>query len=201
MVVYVEGGGNSKALRTECRRGFSQFLQKAGFAGRMPRITACGGRRDAFDSFRTALENPASGDTCLLLVDSEAPVTVTSPWDHLAHRPGDQWQKPPQATDDHCHLMVQCMETWFLADRETMLVFFGQGCLESALPRNANIERVPKDDLYVALENATKDCKTKHTYGKGEHSFQLLALIDPAKVSHASPWAKRFLDTLNRLAR
>lgn len=32
--------------------------------------------------------------------------------------------------------------------------------------------------------------------GKGEHSFRLLAMIDPEKVVKASPWAMRFVETL-----
>ena len=39
--VYVEGGGDrNKALQTQCRRGFSEFVKKNGLAGRMPRIVA-----------------------------------------------------------------------------------------------------------------------------------------------------------------
>jgi hypothetical protein len=200
VVIYVEGGGNSKALRSECRRGFREFLQKAGFTNRPPAIAACGSRKDAYDSFCIAIENLAPGDNCMLLVDSEAPVSVQSPWTHLANREGDRWKKPELATDDHCHLMVQCMETWFIADKETIVAFFGQGWRENALPRHAHIEQVAKEDLYEALKNATKDCKTKRPYGKGEHSFEILSRIDPAKVSTASPWAKRFLDTLNHIA-
>lgn len=30
----------------------------------------------------------------------------------------------------------------------------------------------------------------------GEHSFKLLALIDPAKVMDVSPWAKRFVEAM-----
>ena len=40
--LFVEGGGDSHALRTECRAAFSSFLQKAGFSGHMPRIVASG---------------------------------------------------------------------------------------------------------------------------------------------------------------
>ncbi len=40
----------------------------------------------------------------------------------------------------------------------------------------------------------TKNCKTKAKYGKGEHSFKILATIDSQRVVNASPWAKRFVD-------
>jgi len=166
----------------------------------MPRITACGSRRDAYDSFTTAARTAAAGHTPLLLVDSEGPVSGHDPWRHLKSRPADNWDQPPNATADQCHLMVQCMEAWFLCDRPALGRFFGQGLLLSALPANANVEAVPKDDVYRGLQNATRNCKVNDAYGKGQHSFNLLALIDPAAVTRVSPWAKRFVDTLHRLA-
>jgi hypothetical protein len=53
--LYVEGGGDSKLLRTACRRQFSEFLAKAGLKGHMPRIVVSGGRGQAYGDFRTAL--------------------------------------------------------------------------------------------------------------------------------------------------
>lgn len=207
--LYVEGGGDSAALKTACREGFARFLEKAGLSGHMPRIVACGGRQDAFDSFCTALKN---GEPALLLVDSEAPVALAAqlgdatvkdvrsqwlPWLHLLHRPGDGWEKPAGAQDMQCHLMVQCMESWLLADRASLKVFFGQGFLENQLPPdNPDVEAIAKNELYQSLANATRTCKTKAQYGKGEHSFKLLALLDPVKVMDVSPWDRRFIDGL-----
>lgn len=194
--LYVEGGGDSKLLRTACRQGFSEFLGKAGLTGHMPRIVACGGRKQAYDDFCTALSN---GEKALLLVDSEDHVTTASPWQHLLIRTGDQWPTPAGAREEHCHLMVQCMESWFLADRQTLQTFFGQGFKANALPAAANsMESIAKQEVYQSLEKATKACKTKGAYGKGEHSFKLLALIDPSKVAVASSWAKRFIDEMKK---
>lgn len=89
------------------------------------------------------------------------------------------------------------MEAWLLADRETLKAFFGQGFKENALPATANrVEGTGKQQIYDALAKATRDCKTKSAYGKGEHSFKLLALVDPGKVMAVSPWARRFVETL-----
>ena len=196
--LYVEGGGDSKALRSACREGFRKLLERAGLGGRMPRIVACGGRGNAYDDFCTAMGD--QGALSVLLVDAEALVTEMSPWDHVKARPGDGWDKPGGATDDHLHLMVQCMESWFLADRPAMRAFFGQGFQESALPAaTAVAEAVGKIDLYARLAQATRNTKTKGAYGKGEHSFKLLATLDPALIRGASPWAERFFLTLDRL--
>lgn len=69
--LYVEGGGDAALLRSACREGFAKFSGKAGLAGHMPRVVACGSRADAYDSFCTALR---SGEAAMLLVDSEAPI-------------------------------------------------------------------------------------------------------------------------------
>lgn len=204
MKVFVEGGGNnSSQLKADCRKGFASFLAKAGLKGKMPKIVACGSRKDAYDDFCTALSN---GEEAMLLVDSEESVNSSllgtddeyetwKPWQHLAQREGDKWLKPENATNKQCHLMVQCMESWFLADRDTLKSFFGQGFQENQLPAAANsIEAIGKQQVYDALEKATADCKTKAQYGKGEHSFKILELIAPSKVIEASPWARRWIN-------
>ena len=134
--VYVEGGGNSKSLKSDCRRGFRKFVENAGLAGKMPRIVACGSRNDAFDDFKTAV---ATGQSALLLVDAEGPVTASGPWQHLKDR--DNWARPEAATEDHCHLMVQVMESWFLADMDALEKFYGDNFRKVALPQKSQDRR------------------------------------------------------------
>jgi hypothetical protein len=203
--LFVEGGGDGKALRTECRQAISEFLQKAGLVGCLPRTVASGSRRQAYDDFCTAI---LSGEPALLLIDSEGTVAAEhqegdsadwQPWAHLAQRAGDGWVMPDGAANSQCHLMVECMESWLLADRAALKVFFDPGFRASALPAAGRaIESVGKVQLYQALSAATSNCKTKAQYGKGAHSFKLLVSIDPAKVVAASPWAKRFVDETKR---
>jgi len=192
--IYVEGGGESNALRTRCRAGFSRFFCRAGLDGRMPAVVACGSRNDAYDSFRTALANTRANDLPLLLVDSEAPVRHT-PWDHL--RTQDKWPKPDGAGEEHAHLMVQCMEAWFLADREHLQRFFGQGFSDKPLPQNAEVEQIAKVDVLGGLNKATLNAKTKGCYHKSEHSFELLGGLEPTKVRGASPHADRLIVLLH----
>lgn len=197
MKIYVEGGGDSKELKTRCRRGFSNFFEKAGLKGRMPRVVACGSRNDAFDSFCTALANK---EEALLLVDSEELVAAEyqmgnwdewKPWDHLKSR--DNWNKPDRSQDLNAHLMVVCMETWFLTDRETLANYFGQDFQPGSLPKpDRPIESIPKHQLFAGLSRATTRCK-KGKYGKGAHSFEILELIDVESVVSNSPWADRLV--------
>lgn len=198
--VYAEGGGDSDSMRAEFRQAFATFFLNTILGNtRRPRVVACGGRDKAFDMFQTAI---AQGKNALLLVDSEAivapshqppPANNWRPWEHLRIRDG--WVRPASATEDDCHLMVWCMESWFLADWKMVERFFGQGFDKSTIPAGT-IESIPKASVYQCLQKATSKCKTKAPYGKGSHSFKLLALIDPNKVMSASPWAKRFVDEL-----
>ena len=199
--LYVEGGGDSADLKAACREGFTTFITRAGIANR-PRVVACGSRGNAFESFRTAVR---LGQPAMLLVDSEEQVAADhargdadgwQPWRHLTQRNGDHWEKPDGGNEQDCHLMVQCMESWFIADRETLARFFGAGFDVRKLPRSPKIEAVPKQVIYNSLHLATRGCDGKGEYHKGRHSFKLLACIDPGKVTSASDWAGRFVNIL-----
>ena len=194
--IYVEGGGDASALKRECRRGFTEFFRRAGLAGRMPRVVACGSRGDAFDDFRTAVRNSPGDQFIMLLVDSEEGVAASDePWQHVSKRDG--WTRPARAAEDSLCLMVQCMEAWFVADRDCLTAYYGQGFDLQRLPGRPEVERIPKADLYEALDSATRNC-TKGRYGrsKGRDSFSILATVDPSKVAVASPHARRLLQTL-----
>ena len=190
----VEGGGDSRALKTACRKGFGEFVERAGLAGRMPKIVACGGRDSTLDFFRKAL---GSGDNVILLVDAEGPVTAQRTWQHLRDRDG--WDRPEGALDAQCHLMVQVMESWFLADADALQTYYGQGFRRQSLPQNLNIEAVPKDDVESRLNQATLET-AKKGYKKGRDSFPILGGLDPSKVRSASAHADRFIRSLMEMA-
>jgi hypothetical protein len=188
----------STSLKTSCRSGFQRFFQNAGLGGHLPKVIACGGRGRAYDMFRTALANPEPHVLPLLLVDNEGPVS-DGPWHHLKRQ--DDWDRPPGARDEQAHLMVQCMESWFLADRETLARFFGRGFNGKKLPHSSRaIEAIGKQVVYVGLLGATQTCKTKGPYLKGKHSFEILGRLDARKVGAASPYARRLLEVLKKRA-
>ena len=159
----------------------------------MPRISACGGRRNAYDSFKTALR--VGERTPILLVDSEDSLTAASAWEHLRKRPQDNWPRPLGASNDHCHLMVQVMESWFLADGSGLASFFGHGFHVGGLPGNPNVEEIGKADVLQGLERATRHAKNG-PYEKGRLSFRVLGEINPSVVESAAPSVKRLLDVL-----
>jgi hypothetical protein len=145
-------------------------------------VVACGRRFKAYEDFCIALKNCKKDEYCLLLVDSEAPVTNVSKWQHVLLREGDgkEWQKPEKATEEHLHFMVECMEAWFMADTDTLISYYGKDFNQNALPKNDNIEDISKQHLESALKNATRNT-SKGKYHKGTHSFDILSKIDPTK--------------------
>ena len=198
--VYVEGAARHSDLdRSLCREAFSKFFAAAGLEGKRPRTVPCGGRKQAYDAFVTAVKNAKADELPILLVDSEIAVPPgMTVWQHLKARLGDNWDKPESASDEQAFLMVQVMETWFVADRETLRSFFGQHFREQAIPAWPDLEQVPKADIYAALGLATAACGKKK-YAKGRLSFDLLSRISPGKVEVESPYAKAFLDRMRNL--
>ena len=195
ITIYVEGGGDGNDLKERCRKGFQKFFEKAGLKGRMPKVVACGARQNAYDRFCTAVTTAGGHRLPLLLVDSEDMVSE-SPWRHLKSRDG--WNCPDGAQEEQAHLMVQVMESWFLADRPALVRHFGQGFRESALPHQTRLEEIPKQTVFDSLKSATRDSRAG-AYAKGKHSFEILGKIDPSKVRSVSPHADRLLRAIDNL--
>ena len=160
----------------------------------MPRVVACGPRREAYNRFKTAFAARQPGDFVVLLVDSERPMRLPQTWQHLGEPP-DKWVTPTGADEDNAHLMVQCMEAWLITDPHALAAHFGSDFRKSALPSNENVEQVPKKDLLDGLAAAIGATKERR-YHKGRHSFALLERIHPTLVEKASPHARRFLDAM-----
>jgi hypothetical protein len=198
--IYIEGGGEGQLLDTLFRQGWTAFFRSAGLEGRMPRVVRGQGRARTIDLFVTAVRNPRPGELPLLLVDSEGPFEADTVWKHLeseASKSKKKWQRPVGAVNDQAFLMVQVMETWFLADRDLLRRYFGSSLRENALPAWPSLEGVPKEDVLDALRSAT--AARSFPYSKGKVSFKLLAELNPQKVEAACPNARRLLDRLRNL--
>ncbi len=162
----------------------------------MPRVVRGGTRSRTFDLFSKAIKNPGPNRIPLLLVDSEDAVQKEySVWKHLQER--DDWKQPSGAGDGHAFLMVQVMETWFLADRAALREYFGAQFRENAFRQWPRLEDVPKATVLDTLKHATASCPKP--YAKGKVSFELLARVDPNRVGAACPHAKALLDRLKEL--
>jgi len=197
--IYIEGGGDSRSTKDELRRGYSVFLSELRSAARQKRIrwhtVVCGGREAAYDAFVSAIsQHPTAFN--VLLVDAEAAVT-TAPWKHLRQRDGwDSCGTP----DKHCHLMVQTMEAWFIADPDAVKDYFGKGVYPSRLPNTANVEAIPKDRLANALDSAAKRTKKKG-YEKIRDGAGLLEKIRPDVVRTKAKHCDRLFKTVEKEVR
>ena len=157
------------------------------------KTVCCGPRNEAFKRFRKAIED-GYDDAVVLLVDAETPVTG-SPRDHLQTL--DRWELG-FAADDAVHLMVQTMETWIVADPETLREYYGQGFNAGALPRRPNLEEVSKADVERSLERATAGTQ-KGRYHKIRHASDLLQRIDPETVKARCNHCERLFIDVGRL--
>jgi hypothetical protein len=177
--IYIEGGGKSDT-KAAIREGFSNFLQPlcdlARKRGIRWSITACGSRTSAFETFKTAVETYPDA-FLVLLVDSEVPV-VGGRWKHLQETDGWRSGKLP---DDHCHLMVQTVEAWLLADPETLTGYYGQHFRGNVLPGPLDVETIPKEQLLERLKRATEKTQ-KGPYAKIRHCADLLGRLNRDRV-------------------
>ncbi len=193
--LYIEGGGEGRELGARFREGWNEFFESAG-VGSKTKIVRGGTRQQTFDQFATAVEVGRPNTVPILLVDSEDRVAPRqSVWQHLYARDG--WQVPPGAGDDQAFLMVQIMETWFLADRVALRKCFGARFRQNALKNWPDLESVPKSTVDDVLRRATASCPKR--YSKGKVSFELLARINPTLVENECPHAKALLDRLRNL--
>lgn len=192
--IYLEGGVGSKSRDIECRKGFGRLLEKAGFSGRMPQLKACGGRNAAFDAFMSDLSAARSGDFVALLVDSEDPVSdLEQPAEHLRATSG--WSIPAGISDDRLLLMVTCMETWILADRNALESHYRGEFLRGRLLPDFGLESRLKSDVQDSINRATERCPNR--YEKGKRSFEILGKLDPEVLRAALPSFERCLRILD----
>ena len=193
-------GGNSKEEKIRCREAFSTLLQRQGFRGRMPRLTACGGRGAAFDDFQTAHATAKPGHFVGLLIDSEDPLAMPKDpqeqqtWEHLRQRDG--WATPNGATDQQVLFMTTCMETWIAADRASLREHYGQGLNENQLPPTDQLESRHRHAVQDALQNATSNCS--NAYRKGKRSYEVLAKLNPVVLAGLLPSFARAMAILEQ---
>ncbi|MBI2919311.1 MAG: DUF4276 family protein [Chloroflexi bacterium] len=192
--IYVEGGGDSAHGKGRLRQGFNSFFRSFHDDARSQKIrldvVAMGPRNKCFDAFCTALRSHP-GAFNILLVDSEGPVSSTVR-QHLRER--DAWDV--NAPEHNCHLMVQTMEAWLVADIEALKQYYGQGFAERAIPARPNVEQIEKADLEAALIKATQHTQ-KGGYKKLQHGAELLEQLDTIVVRRKAQHCDRLFHTLH----
>ena len=192
--VYFEG---DNALR----KGFNSFLKseidRACQRGLGFRTIAGGSTAETIKDFMTAARTHKDAIN-IVLIDSDKPdngnliaeVKRRASWD---------MEVGAEIQDSQIHFMVQAMESWFLADRDALKRYYGQGFLEKRLPGNQNnVEQISKSDVDNGLKNSTRDTRKKK-YHKTRHAPDLLSSLDVDKVRCNAPSCNRLFHSLRSL--
>lgn len=191
--IFVEGGGEGQDRRF-FRQGFSEFLAELSQIARNRNIrwSVIAAGAEALRDFQISCRNYPDAFS-VLLVDAESAV-ARPPVEHLRTV---RYPKSDTSalTETNCHLMVQLMEAWFLADHDALAGYYGDGFSRNALPANPNVEKVSKGDVEDGLKTATQNT-SKGRYHKMRHAPELLKRIDPGKVRGAAPNCHRLFETL-----
>ncbi|HUU69693.1 MAG TPA: DUF4276 family protein [Planctomycetota bacterium] len=192
----MEGGGEGMA-RAALREGFCVFLGELRDRARRKRmewsVIPAGSRNDAYQAFRAACQQRPQIIN-VLLVDAEG-VVVGSPKDHVCN--SNRWERSV-FTDDNCHLMVQLMESWFLADLPALSSFYGPDFREGQIPRTNDVEAIGKDRVLTALGEATRSTQ-QGQYSKTRHAPRLLKCIRHSQVLPRARHCERLFVTLRNL--
>jgi len=197
--IYLEGGAkgrDSKFLTIACQQAFHKLLEKMGFTGRKPKLVACGGRGAVFERFCTA-HKARTCDYVAMWIDSEEPMAnIGDAWKHLANvTTVPKWEQPGDATGDQVLFMTTCMETWIVADHETLGEHYGNELQNSALPSLSHLEHRSRDDVQDKLSWATRNCR--NAYAKGQRSYLILGKLDPEALKQHLPSFGRVQRILN----
>jgi len=92
--------------------------------------------------------------------------------------------------------MVQLLEAWFLADKDALKSYYGQGFNPNPIPGNPNAEQIAKATVMTAMEIATRNTQ-KGAYRKIRDASRLLERIRPAFVRAKSPHCDRLFTELS----
>lgn len=181
-IIYLEGGAkDSKEQKVRCQQAFHKLLDRMGFTGRKPRLVACGGRGSVYDRFCTE-HAQAGGRWVAMWIDAEEPMKDTEQaWSHLTSvETVPKWQRPAGAVDEQVLFMTTCMETWIVADPETLRANYGQKFLANRLPGVEGLEARGRHEVQEKLARASEE--GKNAFAKGKRSFDVLEKINPAKL-------------------
>ena len=179
--IYFEGDD-------QLREGFRAFFGELIAGGLHLKLIAGGAGSRTIADFQLALKKHAD-ELNVLLIDSEGP------FHERLFEEKCQTQGIAPGHKKKVFWMVQCMESWFLADHAALQECFGRDLRESALRGNPRIEEIPKADVLGRLKAATQG-----KYHKTRHAPALLKMIDSERVKQASEQCRRLFADLPNLA-
>jgi len=191
VIIYIEGDTKQKGKGNAItlRQGFREFFQTLAEDIKVPiDLKLLGSREIAIKIFLSEL-NFFPESFSALLVDAEGEIDEKETPKTFLQKISAKFDFS-NVDEEQCHLMVQLMESWFLADKEKLAEFYGKGFNINSLPKHTNVEKIPKSDVESGLKNAVRGTSKKE-YKKGEHTGEILRIIDSNKVRSAAPHCER----------
>jgi hypothetical protein len=198
VIIYIEGDTKQKGKGNAItlRQGFREFFKDLGENIKVPIDLKLVGSRELTIRIFLAEQEFNKESFSVLLVDSEGEINEKDTPKTFLQKISPKFDFK-NIKDEQCHLMVQLMESWFLADKEKLAEFYGKDFNPKKLPQNKNIERIPKNDVITGLKEATQNTSKKE-YGKGSHSGEILQRIDSGKVRKAAPHCEKLFDSITK---
>lgn len=193
--LYVEGGPQGvdpESLR-RFRAGFKQYFQRLDPKLKSLDVIAKGSTERTIKNYVEGVRRHTAEGVVALLVDSDTPVTVSSPAQHLTSKLDAA--KVPNDARANIFLMVQCMEAWLITDVAALEKCYGAKARTMKLPANPDVEAIPKKDLFVALDSLAKDTPIGR-YHKINHAARILAVLRPELVAKRSKHAQKLHEFL-----
>jgi hypothetical protein len=164
-------GGSTKADRN--KDGLRQFLDRCSGPGPKARVVLGLGRDQAV---RTFVDRRNSGKDVFLLIDSEGPLDRAVELKNLGI----------SEHSERVFFMVQIMESWLLADSNSLqsIANSRQDLFVAKLNAcNGNVEMVPKSEVEELFRKAVGN----HPCGQRKPlRMRLLADVDPDRLANAS---------------
>jgi hypothetical protein len=96
-------------------------------------------------------------------------------------------------------IWVEVMESWLLADPAALAGFYGREFAAGHIPNRVNVEEVPKQEVYSALDRATRKTP-KGKYDKADHAPAILRTLNAGRVRARAPHCDRLFRTLAEVA-
>ncbi len=196
--IFIEGGskGQDRFSSQKLRIGFASFLSELVAEAREKKIrfniNICGSTDQTFRIFQSANEKANNSFLCFL-VDSDKPLEDDDTPKSFLQR--EKTLNFENVKDEQCHLMVQIMESWFLADIETLKNFYGQHFKHNAMPKQNNVEKIAKLEVENFLDKATNET-SKGKYHKIRHGADLLGKIKTSEVREKAEHCRRLFETI-----
>jgi len=195
MVIFIEGGSaeNGK-INADFRRAWSKFFQNAGITN-VPKIVISGSKMIVKFSRDRRKDK-------VLLLDSEESIPADRENEKMKVfdkflfniKKRSDWCDDENIYDEQIHFMVACMESWFMADMETLQKYYGKFFAGEHFNWD-DVEIIARNKIMDALKKATKNTK-KGTYHKTKHAPEILQNLNSNVVCSKAFFCERLFEYL-----